>query len=423
MSIGIDFILKATTEGFTAGMAKANNAIEDTKKSLKGFGGASLVNTIGVAGVIAGFKAVLNNAQEVRDELEKMGKPVDAATASVARYADSWDSVKKALQSTAVSGLGFFTQVGEGIGSLINRMRGVTAEQEAQRDQSAKDADRMERELKEKLLNHTELEKKATEEKKKRDDKAHDDFVKRVDKENAAYEKVNEAAAKLTEKTRKDKYELLSIDEKILSDQRDLYDVNQSIADLKKDNLHIAEDDLEIIKLQNQAYDITKSIAENTKKVEQERLEVSKKITVELKQQAGAIAGIRGGDEFGEASDAALKEVARRNRAKAQVMQTDPSNVGIGQSLEVARLILEAVNAEKELVFRSGIRLDFSRGGEQTARQGFGGDPLAFDQVFQQIVKGQTVAEQSNQTLKNIEDVLTRRGILTVPLRNAPTGP
>ena len=144
MSIGIDFILKATTEAFTAGMAKANNAIEDTKKSLKGFGGASLVNTIGVAGVIAGFKAVLNNAQEVRDELEKMGKPVDAATASVARYADSWDEVKKALASTAVSGLGFFTQVGEGIGSLINRMRGVTAEQEKQRDQSAKDADRLE---------------------------------------------------------------------------------------------------------------------------------------------------------------------------------------------------------------------------------------------------------------------------------------
>jgi hypothetical protein len=135
------------------------------------------------------------------------------------------------------------------------------------------------------------------------------------------------------------------------------------------------------------------------------------------------MAGIRGGDQFGEASDAALKEVARRNRAKAQVMQTDPSNVGIGQSLEVARLILEAVNAEKELAFRAGIRLDFSRGGEQTARQGFAGDPLAFDQVFQQIVKGQTVAEQSNQTLKNIEDVLTRRGILTVPLRNTPTGP
>jgi len=423
MSIGIDFILKATTEAFTAGMAKANNAIEDTKKSLKGFGGSSLVNTIGVAGVIAGFKAVLNNAQEVRDELEKMGKPVDSATASVARYADSWDAVKKALQSTAVSGLGFFTQVGEGIGSLINRMRGVTAEQEAQRDQSAKDADRLEKQAKEKLLNHTELEKKAAEEKKKRDDKAHDDFVKRVDKENAAYEKVNEAAAKLNEKARKDKYELLSIDQKILSDQRDLYDVNQTIADLKKDNLRIAEDDLEIIKLQNQAYDITKSIAENVKKIEEERLSLSKNTTKQLKEQMGAFAGVGGGKQFNEASDAAIREIIRRNKGRIMDMQIDPSNVGIGQSNELARFILENENAQNELKFRSGIRLDFTRGGEDQARRNFGGDPLLFDRIFSQIVKGQSVAEQSNQTLKNIENVLTRRGILTVPLNGAPTGP
>ena len=423
MSIGIDFILKATTEAFTAGMAKANNAIEDTKKSLKGFGGASLVNTIGVAGVIAGFKAVLNNAQEVRDELEKMGKPVDAATASVARYADSWDEVKKALASTAVSGLGFFTQVGEGIGSLINRMRGVTAEQEKQRDQSAKDADRLEKQAKEKLLNHIELEKKAAEEKKKLDDKAHDDFVKRIDKENASYEKVNEAAAKLSEKIRKDKYDELSLDDKILSDRQDLFDVEKSIAEYKKDNLHIPEDELRIIELQTQAYALTRSIAENTVKSEEQRLLILKKATKELQSQHVAMVGIRGGNQFNEASDASLREVARRNRTQAQMLQTDPSNVGILQSLEVARLILEAVNAEKELAFRTGIRLDFRRGGEQTARRNFSGDPLAFDQVFQQIVKGQTVAEQSNQSLKNIEDALTRRGILTVPMKGAPTGP
>ena len=50
----------------------------------------------------------------------------------------------------------------------------------------------------------------------------------------------------------------------------------------------------------------------------------------------------------------------------------------------------------------------------QMLRRNYGMTPDDYDAM---------VAEQSNQTLKNIEDVLTRRGILTVPLRNTPIGP
>jgi phage-related minor tail protein len=410
MSIGIDYILRATTEGFTAGMAKANNAIEDTKKSLKGFGGASLVSTIGVAGVIAGFKAVLSTAQEVRDELEKMGKPVSAATASVARYGDAWDQVKKTLSEATVFSLSIFTRTGEAIGSFINRMRGITAEQEAQREQSARDADKLEKQLNEKLLERAQIEKKLAAEKKKTNDDAFTAFIKAEQNELDVINKTGAIRIKLGEQIKKDKYSELSLNDKIKSDRQDLEKVENQISKFKKDNLNSANDELEKSLLQTKAYELTHQIAVNTKKVEEERLTANKAITSELKSQLNAIAGIGGGGQFNEASDATLREVIRRNKAQAGTMTPSPGLQGIPQANELARLVLETKNAEKELKFRAGINLDFKRGGELGARQNFAGNPLNFDQIFSQLVKGQTVAEESNNTLKTIATNI--RGII-----------
>jgi hypothetical protein len=410
MSIGIDYILRATTEGFTAGMAKANNAIEDTKKSLKGFGGASLVSTIGVAGVIAGFKAVLSTAQEVRDELEKMGKPVSAATASVARYGDAWDQIKKTLSEATVFSLSIFTRTGEAIGSFINRMRGITAEQEAQREQSARDADKLEKQLNEKLLERAQIEKKLAAEKKKTNDDAFTAFIKAEQNELDVINKTGAIRIKLGEQIKKDKYSELSLNDKIKSDRQDLEKVENQISKFKKDNLNSANDELEKSLLQTKAYELTHQIAVNTKKVEEERLTANKAITSELKAQLNAIAGIGGGGQFNEASDATLREVIRRNKAQAGTMTPSPGLQGIPQANELARLVLETKNAEKELKFRAGINLDFKRGGELGARQNFAGNPLNFDQIFSQLVKGQTVAEESNNTLKTIATNI--RGII-----------
>jgi hypothetical protein len=410
MSIGIDYILRATTEGFTAGMAKANNAIEDTKKSLKGFGGASLVSTIGVAGVIAGFKAVLSTAQEVRDELEKMGKPVSAATASVARYGDAWDQIKKTLSEAAVFSLSIFTRTGEAIGSFINRMRGITAEQEAQWEQSARDADKREKEYNQKLLERAQIEKKLAAEKKKTNEDAFAAFIKAEQNELDVINKTGAIRIKLGEQIKKDKYSELSLNDKIKSDRQDLEKVENQISKFKKDNLNSANDELEKSLLQTKAYELTHQIAVNTKKVEEERLAANKAITSELKSQLNAIAGIGGGGQFNEASDATLREVIRRNKAQAGTMTPSPGLQGIPQANELVRLVLETKNAEKELKFRAGINLDFKRGGELGARQNFAGNPLNFDQIFSQLVKGQTVAEESNNTLKTIATNI--RGII-----------
>lgn len=131
MSIGIDFVLRANSTAFTRGVASANNAIKDLKKGLKDFDvGNGLKTALGVGGVIAGFRAAISNAQELRDEAEKTGRAMDDATRSVAAYGDALDDVWKGAKNLATETLSFFTRAGEGWGMLINRMRGVSAEQE-----------------------------------------------------------------------------------------------------------------------------------------------------------------------------------------------------------------------------------------------------------------------------------------------------
>lgn len=146
-AIGIDFILRANTTGFTQGLAKANNSITDLKHEIAHMGGGRLAHTIGIAGVVEGFRLTLEHAQKTREELEKLGRPVDEATRSVARYADAWDGIKKTVGDATVQVLSFFTKSGEGWGMLINRMRGVSAEQEKIAESAKKGADQQEKNL------------------------------------------------------------------------------------------------------------------------------------------------------------------------------------------------------------------------------------------------------------------------------------
>jgi hypothetical protein len=328
----------------------------------------------------------------------------------VARYGDAWDQIKKTLSEATVFSLSIFTRTGEAIGSFINRMRGITAEQEAQREQSARDADKLEKQLNEKLLERAQIEKKLAAEKKKTNEDAFAAFIKREQDELDVINKTGAIRIKLGEQIKKDKYSELSLNDKIKSDRDDLEKVEKEISKFKKDNLNNANDELEKSLLQTKAYELTHQIAVNTKKVEEERLAANKAITSELKAQLNAIAGIGGGGQFNEASDATLREVIRRNKAQAATITPSPGLQGIPQANELARLVLETKNAEKELRFRAGINLDFKRGGELGARQNFAGNPLNFDQIFSQLVKGQTVAEESNNTLKTIATNI--RGII-----------
>ncbi len=144
----IDFILRANAAAFTKGLAAADNAVGSLKKSIKTFDvGGSFKQALGVGGVIAGFRMAITHAQELRDEADKMKRPIDAATRSVAEYGDAWANIEKTAKSAAVASLSFFTRIGEAAGSAVNRIRGISAEQEKIAAQAQKDADKAEENL------------------------------------------------------------------------------------------------------------------------------------------------------------------------------------------------------------------------------------------------------------------------------------
>jgi hypothetical protein len=145
MSIGVDFILRANSATFTKAMAGVNNSVKDLKKSFRDFDvGNGFKQALGVGGIIQGFRLAITNAQNLRDELEKMGRPVDDATRSVAAYGDALDDAWQGSKNLATTTLSFFTRAGEGWGMVINRLRGVTAQQEKLNEASAKGADKQE---------------------------------------------------------------------------------------------------------------------------------------------------------------------------------------------------------------------------------------------------------------------------------------
>lgn len=414
MSIGLDFTLSANTAGFTRALATVDNATSQLQKSLANkFEGRDLARGLMTAfglsidSIAEKFARLLSGmSKETEENYKKMDKLSDELTKKMIEAGKERLSLENQYQLAIIEGERLNKKISENLGDTLENQNKLMVDKIALVDK--------EKESRLILAKINDEIAKGEEEEQKRKDHISSQLQKiNKDIKNEEQEDQDKAMAawsNLQEKVKKGKYEQMAIDKKIKSDQRELYDINEEISDLKKDNLGTGASELRIIELQNQAYDLTLSIAENTKTVEEQRLNLSKETTRELKAQLNAIAGIGGGGQFNEASDATLREVIRRNKAQAGTMTPSPGLQGIPQANELARLILETKNAEKELKFRSGIRSDFMRGGELGARQNFAGNPLNFDQIFSQLVKGQTVAEESNNTLKTIATNI--RGII-----------
>jgi hypothetical protein len=414
MSIGLDFTLSANTAGFTRALATVDNATSQLQKSLANkFEGRDLARGLMTAfglsidSIAEKFARLLSGmSKETEENYKKMDKLSDELTKKMIEAGRERLSLENQYQLAIIETERLNKKISENLGDTLENQNKLMVDKIALVDK--------EKESRLILAKINDEIAKGEEEEQKRKDHISSQLQKiNKDIKNEEQEDQDKAMAawsNLQEKVKKGKYEQMAIDKKIKSDQRELYDINEEISDLKKDNLGTGASELRIIELQNQAYDLTLSIAENTKTVEEQRLNLSKETTRELKAQLNAIAGIGGGGQFNEASDATLREVIRRNKAQAGTMTPSPGLQGIPQANELARLILETKNAEKELKFRSGIRSDFMRGGELGARQNFAGNPLNFDQIFSQLVKGQTVAEESNNTLKTIATNI--RGII-----------
>ncbi len=143
MSIGVDFILRANSSGFTRGLAQANNKLTDLKKGFRAMDfGRMFTGSIGVGAVIAAFSHVINSAQVMRDKLREAHEQIPVGTASVARYADSWDRLKDSVTETGVKTLSFFTQYGEAFGQYLNMKLGNQLVDSGVEDQAQLGADK-----------------------------------------------------------------------------------------------------------------------------------------------------------------------------------------------------------------------------------------------------------------------------------------
>ena len=150
MAIGLDFILRANSAAFTRGLAQANNSIKDLKKGLREFDvGNGLKQALGIGGVIAGFRMAITNAQELRDEADKLGKSIDSGTRSVAELGDAIGGIATGFKNGLTTGLSFFTQLGDKARQFF---QGITQQQEDAAREMAKStgkaADEMEASLK-----------------------------------------------------------------------------------------------------------------------------------------------------------------------------------------------------------------------------------------------------------------------------------
>lgn len=128
------------------------------------------------------------------------------------------------------------------------------------------------------------------------------------------------------------------------------------------------------------------------------------------------IQGIRTGENFAGASDAALRALIRQNTDEAQANRAkammDPFG-GYYQKLAAAMKEIEASNAQKELDMRAKIARSFAMGGESAVYRAFPQmDPLKLDKLIDQFGRNLTESERTANTIEGIARGLARSKII-----------
>jgi hypothetical protein len=239
--IDLSFVLRANTAAFTRGLAFANNSIKDVKKSLREFDvGNGLKQALGVGGVIAGFRAAITNARELRDEADKLGKTIDDGTRSVAELGDAIGRIGEGFKESLTDGLSFFTRIGD---KARHFFQNVTADQEA----AAR-----------KMVANTA---KAAEEAEKR---------LKVSREANSPEKQAEAEAKLERTRQQSQVRGTDAQKKLVNLINEGADLEGQLAKLGKDTVAYKETQAALLKNEM-------SIKEASKDVDKESVEIQKK--------------------------------------------------------------------------------------------------------------------------------------------------
>lgn len=392
--------------------------------SLKGAGIGILV-----AGIVRSMSEAMKEAQKTREEFEKMGKPIDASTAAVARFGDALGGVKKGTVEAAGAVLGFLNQAGEFWGSMINRMRGITKEQEdiaqsAQRSAELlqKQADAMkaqafdvERVRAAKKVADEAAAKAAFEAMTKEQQhqqlleqraslierlsqaegtalanttKYQEMRVQLIELEKKVREKGGEVMQEQFEKEGKAHEEIVTLLQSTLRAQDEVVNATEEqTEEIEKQPPKVREVTDEVIKLKGAVEEMKPAVLSQTEVWDRiiGKVQTAKG---EVLQLQGIIAGIATAKNFGNDASDVLEERMRRNAAqisKIQIgMQGAVSSPGADRvdRAEIARLQIENQNIKRELDLRQSVARTFQTRGREAAMQVFTGDPAAFDRFL-----------------------------------------
>jgi hypothetical protein len=475
---GVGFRFFAKTDELAAGLRQAGEEGKQLKRTLGDtFGESSVWKNLTAVGIgttlIRGFVLATENAQKLREEAERLGKPVDYATASVARLGDAFDQAKQFGADSATFILSGYTLIGDEVGKLINRVRGVTEAQEVYAERAAKAAEEAEKRLaKAREENNPD---KIREAEKRLADARIEAAMKNADEVGKVFLlmqrelAIKEEIARVGEKSvkglelqgqlektraeiigenRKDQEKLAKAEEQALDAEFKAIDetlaARNKLKSLKFDALSLSEQEVILAREMGdlekefrqskldgiETTDVEIALLEKANQLAKIRLEIEKKIKAEEQKPKPPpppelnriLIGIRGGAAFNDASTATLQEILARNEAAATQAErqalgamADPFGAVRGMNLsEAARLRTENENIRKILAQRSELETLVNAFGISGARSSFSGDPLMFESLVQRFVEDtrstSDVQRENNRQLTDINQRLLKAG-------------
>lgn len=436
---GAGFKVTGNVSQFVGAMKEAGDAAKGLKRGLGDMFGESaiggLTKFVSFGGALMalkqGISAVLNTSQELRDEADKYGTTVDSNIRRAAAFADAWDGAMITIKDGLVGvGAGIVKSFDSLIGGLSMVFLGLKQSELDMAEASIRQMNNRERirqEAYEKQKRDAEALKKAEESlvsfrEQSAIKRASDEEKVRLLSERAL--EIGKQQAALDENSTQ--WKTLQLEKlKLLEQMEDAtaqhaekkkkaYEGIAKLADEYADA--IIEEGIEIEnnnRLMREQADAAARTAQETRNA----AEAQEHMAAATMKAVSAMAPLRGGSQFNEASDETLRAIVSKNRAQAERLRGDVSRMtpfGNLGSMEAARLEQEARNAESVLDARNQLRRSVKAFGVEGARQSYSGDPLMFDQVVQRWVQDSRsnfeVAKEGNQLLKDLNDRLLKAG-------------
>lgn len=475
---GVGFKMYADSSGFVGGMREAGESAKKLKRDLGDtFGESSIFKNLTIVGsltsIATGLVTAGEAAQRLREESQKLGKQIPEDVAALAALGDGIDILTDKNHGFLMSIVSIPARLGVAYGEIINTLRGQSLEQQAMFQRAYDNAEAAEKRLaKSREINSPERIAdaefrlgtiRADNAAKAENDEMRftallerryqlEEEIERVGKNTVRaielqgeVERVNQ---RLREEINKDRKEAEKEVEKRADDHIKAMDrqitLQRQLEQLKRDALPIDEQirivtkeieqiTKQIKKAKEDGVDETvleNDVLERTLHLTKLRVEAEKEAADQAERAAKAAAGrrteeekmrimapIRGGRQFNDLSDEALREIIRRNEQQARDI-TNPALFGIAQAgfnvEEASRLRFEAQNAQNILQSREDLRRDVRLMGVEGARMSFRGDPTQFDALVQRFVQdtrtNQDIARETNQSLADINARLLRAG-------------